>query len=796
MTAGRVQFQRTDDCLHMILPSGRRLSYQSPRVKIGERGKPVVIFKELDINKRWVDCREGKGAYGGLWAENATQAVARDLLTDAMLRADAASFEIVVHVHDELVLEVPEADGKVVADKLGALMVEAPAWAEGLPIAAEARFGPRYCKTGESTAPQDKDPPSPPQDDDSPPWLDENDAKLVPPEDDGLDDDEPTTVTEIVRPEPPPSHRGTNGPEAPARAAVATVSTSEKSARRLSDESIIASFGGGLSLVRVAPRPTPVETPPARPNGGNALSLVRTTNGHDKDGYSTREQTGGRKEAEFFYHLLDETPYLRVDKMRKPDGKKYFPQYHLESGQWKSGAPSGPKIPYRLRELVGAKPRVDVYVCGGEKDADTLAALGLIATTNPGGEIKGAWTSELNAYFVGKRRVFICEDNDDTGRSHTREVAAALAKIVPDIRVIAFPELPENGDVTDWLEQGHTKEEFLARAKAAPKAEIKAAPMAFINIGAWDGAPVPEREWIIPDRVPAKHVTLFTGMGGAGKSMIMLLASAAKVLGREWLGLKLDPGPALFIDAEDDEGELHRRCAAVADHFNVSFGELESRGLYLKSLAAHDADVPENTILGTHNPKTNLVEPTDLYKSLEAAAKDIKPKLIVIASAANVFAGNENARDQVMQFLSQLRRLGLVAEGAGVVLIAHPSQAGIASGSGISGSTQWHNGPRARMVMQDVKVEGQPPDPDLRQIDFHKNNYGPISDSIFVRYANGLFLPASGIYTLDPVERAAKADAVFLALLERFTRQGQAAGPNSGTIYAPARFAEHRKLEG
>ena len=79
-----------------------------------------------------------------LWTENIVSGIARDLLADAMLRVEAAGYPIVLHVHDELVAEVPDGFGST--DEFTRLMTRKPAWALELPIAAQAWTGSRYCK--------------------------------------------------------------------------------------------------------------------------------------------------------------------------------------------------------------------------------------------------------------------------------------------------------------------------------------------------------------------------------------------------------------------------------------------------------------------------------------------------------------------------------------------------------------------------------------------------------------------------------------------------------------------------
>jgi DNA polymerase bacteriophage-type len=128
--------------LRMILPGGRTISYPHPRI-IGDDIEQRVVFSD-NAAGRFVDCKNGKGAYGGLWTENVVQGIARDLLADAMLRVEAAGYPIVLHVHDEAVAEVPENFGSV--EDFTRLMVCKPAWALDLPIAAKAWTDKRYTK--------------------------------------------------------------------------------------------------------------------------------------------------------------------------------------------------------------------------------------------------------------------------------------------------------------------------------------------------------------------------------------------------------------------------------------------------------------------------------------------------------------------------------------------------------------------------------------------------------------------------------------------------------------------------
>jgi DNA polymerase len=127
------------------LPSGRMLTYPYPVLKAietpwGEMKEQVHYMKVNGLTNKW----EESHAYGGLWAENITQAVARDILAEAITRVSRLGYDVVLSVHDEIVAEMlGESDW---LETLLHQMRILPAWATGLPVAAEGWQGPRYRK--------------------------------------------------------------------------------------------------------------------------------------------------------------------------------------------------------------------------------------------------------------------------------------------------------------------------------------------------------------------------------------------------------------------------------------------------------------------------------------------------------------------------------------------------------------------------------------------------------------------------------------------------------------------------
>ena len=137
---GPVAFKCAGAFLLLKLPSGRRLSYPQPQIKI--KGDETFVSYMDNSEGRWRECRNGRGAYGGVWTENIVSAISRDILSEALVRCEAAGFALVLHVHDEIVAEVPADFNDL--EQFTRLMTCVPSWAPTLPIAANAWSGPRF----------------------------------------------------------------------------------------------------------------------------------------------------------------------------------------------------------------------------------------------------------------------------------------------------------------------------------------------------------------------------------------------------------------------------------------------------------------------------------------------------------------------------------------------------------------------------------------------------------------------------------------------------------------------------
>jgi RecA-family ATPase len=290
------------------------------------------------------------------------------------------------------------------------------------------------------------------------------------------------------------------------------------------------------------------------------------------------------------------------------------------------------------------------------------------------------------------------------------------------------------------------------------------------------------REWI-----PWGHVTALYGDGGTGKSLLAQMLMTACVIEKHWLGLDTTPCPAIGLFCEDDEGELLRRQHCINRAFSVDFRDLGR--LHIIPRVGHD------NVLMTVN-RDGKGELTPLWHALVTEAKRRTARLAVIDTAADTFGGDELRRSEVRQFIaSGLGRLAREINGA-VLLLAHPSLSGMASGSGSGGSTAWSNTVRSRLYLERPTAEdGERPDDGARILTTKKANYAATGSEMRLRWRHGVFVREGApigdfLQAIDERASEREVEEIFLGCLRQVRARGQHASDSTASRdrYAPKLF--------
>lgn len=299
----------------------------------------------------------------------------------------------------------------------------------------------------------------------------------------------------------------------------------------------------------VWPRPNAPWSPP--------VLSVRSKNGHvapaDDDELVFPNITPIRTDT-VTYDYRDEHGTVLYQKIRKyPKG--FYQQ--LPDGTKTLGDVR--RVLYRLPELLAAPHDALVYVCEGEKDADRLASIGLVATTNHEGS--GTWLDEYSRSLLG-RNVVVLQDNDAPGEKHTSAVCSALRGIAANVGSLLLRPLPDGGDVSDWLDAGGSVDMLRALALAAISA-----PPRFRLLTLEELEALPSPEFLATDWLVQGTLSCLYGSSGIGKSFVGLDLVFSIASGTEWLGsIPTVQGPVVYVAAEGVGGLKERARAWQARH--------------------------------------------------------------------------------------------------------------------------------------------------------------------------------------------------------------------------------------
>ncbi len=459
------------------------------------------------------------------------------------------------------------------------------------------------------------------------------------------------------------------------------------------------------------------------------------------------EGTGKKIAGTYPYHsaggelLYEVVRYEPKDfRQRRPDGK----------GGWTWNLNDTPRVLYRLPELIAADKNSWVFVVEGEKDADNLAALGLVATTNTGGA--GKWGKLASDSPLNGRRVTILADKDSPGRKHAQDVARRLYGRASEVRIV---ELPGDGkDVSDWIEsQGKQPvEEMQAALLKIVSAAPAYAPPAVESSSSRTPQPVlvrvadvqPETlQWFWPGRIPLGKLTVIMGDPGLGKSFLTMDLAARTSRGEPWPdspNVQNPAGAVVILNAEDDTADTIRP-------------RLEGAGADLSAIHVLQA-VREYDGVGSEG-KPRMVSLDRDISALEAAISQVGNVRLVIVDPITAYLGRTDSHvtAEVRGLLAPLSEIAGRYKTA-ILAITHLNKSG--GGSALyraTGSLAFVAAARAAFLVAKDKE-----DPERRLFLPAKNNLAKGTSGMAYSIHDSPTRPSIGVVVWEPSPVPMSAD--------------------------------------
>ena len=406
-----------------------------------------------------------------------------------------------------------------------------------------------------------------------------------------------------------------------------------------------------------------------------------------------------------FYDYRDENAMVLYQKRRyEPELKsKTFLVFRPTPKGWESkidpkDGPPTRRVLYNLPSVVKANV---VVVTEGEKDADNVASANLFASagfamaftsTYDGAWQKGQspkWLEIYNPYFTGKQ-VFVFQDNDEPGRIYAETAAAGISRFAFATRIVTFPELPEHGDVSDFL-QSHTTEELEAKMKAAPlwTGQTVERDNWLVDAVDWAATASPEVDWLIDGVIQRDANGIMAAEPKAGKSLCAVDLLISLACGVPWLGRTVPRRVrAAYVSREDSPTLTKARVRGFLNSkvMAIHHGMAEDPTGWLwcntrEQLGAFDVDNDEHLRNMTHDLKE---------RGIEFAIFDVLNRL---------HSRSENDNTEMVQVVERISQMGRDA-GCSIGLVHHVSKetgggrffTRIRGASAIHGWTEWSIG--------------------------------------------------------------------------------------------------------
>ena len=413
-------------------------------------------------------------------------------------------------------------------------------------------------------------------------------------------------------------------------------------------------------------------------------------------------------EQEWQYQDEDRTTVFVKQRFKIGETGKTYRLYKVDAdGRRHSSLADARIVPYNLPALLDAKTAGrNIFLVEGEKAADAITSIGMIATTAHAGA--GSWPEAITEYFAGAQ-VIILPDNDTPGWQYAHKAAAAILPIAKSVKVVDLGLQGQGDDAYEFLAEGGSKDKLVALVKAAsiitsadqvtmperlnpitnavpdatpspqdiakefesepPAPKEQAKPPKQINIEHWDSIQDEPVRWLIDKMLPVGAFTALYGPPGSFKSFIALDIAEAIATGRTWMGNEVtEPGSVLYI-AGEGFGGVGARIKACKQHHQTEDG------------------APIYVIRHQLNLRSSVEDFNALMLAVEHLVIDtgIDFKLIIIDTLARAFGGgDENSASDMMQFVVTCGHIQKIVQDAALMILHH---SGKDSAKGMRGSS-------------------------------------------------------------------------------------------------------------
>jgi hypothetical protein len=399
-------------------------------------------------------------------------------------------------------------------------------------------------------------------------------------------------------------------------------------------------------------------------------------------------------EQEWLYQDEDRTTVFIKQRLKTAQGGKTYRLYKVDpDGRKHSSLGDARIVPYNLPALLDAKTAGrNIFLVEGEKAADAITSIGMIATTAHTGA--GSWPAAITEYFAGAQ-VIILPDNDVPGWQYAHKAAAAILPIAKSVKVVDLGLQGQGDDAYEFIEAGGGRAELVALVKSAqiitsvdqvtiperlnpiinevqiatpaaediakefatePKPQEQAKQTKQINIEHWDSIQDEPVKWLIDGVLPVGAFSALYGPPGSFKSFIALDIAEAIATGRQWMNHEVTEAGAVLYIAGEGFGGIGARIKACKQHHQTEDG------------------APIYVIRHQLNLRSSVEDFNALMIAVESLVTEISIdfKLIVIDTLARAFGGgNENSSEDMGAFITACGRIQHIVQDCALMILHH-----------------------------------------------------------------------------------------------------------------------------